>query len=295
MASSKKPRKARRPSFLTMGREVVNLKVGSEEQVYSVHQDLLAYHSEYFRALFKGSFREAQEKASALPDTDCRTFEIFMDWLYSGQFPWEGSEDDNLPHVPTSGRDNTREVSEKVEDGDDTKDDEDGNAERKALDNAREGVAQYTLDLFIMADRYNIPRLRHDALSHFFIFFAQDAQRTLSQSSVTKAFLFLPESSPMRTLICDLFCARIQKTNILEDARSALPVDFMFDALKGVQNIMKQSGTSFLVRPHNKHRLCVYHHHEAGDADVCEYKEIPGTIYGPPDYPRKKGRHSGWG
>ena len=47
-----------------------------------MHRDLLCDRSDYFRACFEGSFREAQEGELFLPDDDPGSFDLFVGWLY---------------------------------------------------------------------------------------------------------------------------------------------------------------------------------------------------------------------
>ncbi|KAF2490743.1 hypothetical protein BU16DRAFT_133394 [Lophium mytilinum] len=236
MASSTGAMKTRGPSPITVGGRIVNLvnlKVGSEERIYPVNEDLLAYHSEYFRVLFKGPFREAKEKVSALPDIQCRTFEIFRDWLCSGRFPWEGSMTGSVPNL-SKLRGYTAELALLAAH-------EHRAAEEIASDDDMENVEEYALDLFILADTYDIPRLRLDALISFFIVFAQDSTKTPSSNSIMLAVDCLPEGSPMRTIISDLFCVRVMGADLPKDYCLKLPDDFMFDVLKKMKDMLLYS------------------------------------------------------
>jgi len=48
-----------------------------------VHKDLLTFYSDYFRAAFNGSFKEATENKIALHDECEDVFEIFSQFIYS--------------------------------------------------------------------------------------------------------------------------------------------------------------------------------------------------------------------
>ena len=55
---------------------------------------MLCLYSDFFRAAFKGSFKEAIERKIELPDVDVDTFEAFQVWLYSQSVRnVEGSQD----------------------------------------------------------------------------------------------------------------------------------------------------------------------------------------------------------
>jgi hypothetical protein len=48
-----------------------------------LHQGLLCFYSDFFRAAFEGSFKEASERKIELSDVLTNTFEAFQVWLYS--------------------------------------------------------------------------------------------------------------------------------------------------------------------------------------------------------------------
>ena len=49
-----------------------------EATSYVVRQELLTYHSRFFRATFKGGFKEAEDRKVRLEEVDKDTFEIFV-------------------------------------------------------------------------------------------------------------------------------------------------------------------------------------------------------------------------
>ncbi|KAH0382040.1 hypothetical protein KCU92_g6635, partial [Aureobasidium melanogenum] len=63
--------------------ETVTLIVGDEKKPYVVHKDLLCFYSDYFRAAFQGSFKEATERKVELPGVIKDVFEHFQVWLYT--------------------------------------------------------------------------------------------------------------------------------------------------------------------------------------------------------------------
>src|ERR1700743_293994 len=74
---------------------VVTIKVGPEEKLFVVHQDLICHFSKYFNAAFNGSFAEATSKEINLPDVEVQIFEIFVGWLYMQKLDvktWESKE-----------------------------------------------------------------------------------------------------------------------------------------------------------------------------------------------------------
>ncbi|KAG9747683.1 hypothetical protein KCU73_g7285, partial [Aureobasidium melanogenum] len=73
---------------------LVTLIIGKEKKAYTLHKDLLCFYSDYFRAAFNGSFKEAAERKLELPDVDEDVFEEFQLWLYTRnlQKPVEDSQ-----------------------------------------------------------------------------------------------------------------------------------------------------------------------------------------------------------
>ncbi|CAD0082705.1 unnamed protein product [Aureobasidium vineae] len=63
--------------------ETVTLIVGIEKKAYNVRKDLLCFYSDYFRAAFQGSFKEATERKIDLPRVTKDVFEHFQVWRYT--------------------------------------------------------------------------------------------------------------------------------------------------------------------------------------------------------------------
>jgi hypothetical protein len=68
-------------------KETVVLIVSVDKEHYTLHKDLLCFYSDFFRAAFNGSFKEATERKIELPDVDVETFEAFQVWLYTQNLP----------------------------------------------------------------------------------------------------------------------------------------------------------------------------------------------------------------
>ncbi|TIA72821.1 hypothetical protein D6C76_06817 [Aureobasidium pullulans] len=61
---------------------IVTVVVGSKKKSYSLHKDLLCFYSDYFRAAFNGSFKEATDGKIELMEVEPEVFDIFQVWLY---------------------------------------------------------------------------------------------------------------------------------------------------------------------------------------------------------------------
>jgi hypothetical protein len=65
------------------GQQIVYAKAGTEKKSFGVHQELICFHSPYFRAAFKGNFQEATTGEVLLDDVDSEVFGLFVQWLYA--------------------------------------------------------------------------------------------------------------------------------------------------------------------------------------------------------------------
>ncbi|CAD0107048.1 unnamed protein product [Aureobasidium uvarum] len=61
--------------------------VTSTIKAYTLHKDLLCFYSDYFRAAFNGSFKEATERKLEVSDVEKHVFEEFQVWLYTRNLP----------------------------------------------------------------------------------------------------------------------------------------------------------------------------------------------------------------
>lgn len=50
--------------------ESVILIVGPKKKAYTLHKELLCFYSDYFRAAFNGSFKEATERKIEVPSVE---------------------------------------------------------------------------------------------------------------------------------------------------------------------------------------------------------------------------------
>jgi hypothetical protein len=86
-------------------KESVTLVVGASKTRYTLHKGLLCFYSDFFRAAFNGSFKEAIEFKLDLPDTEIDVFEAFQFRLYSQTFPKnEVTPTDAYPEFPLLAR-----------------------------------------------------------------------------------------------------------------------------------------------------------------------------------------------
>jgi hypothetical protein len=75
----------------------VVIEVGPEHKEYHIHRVLLEYHSEYFLSALSGRWKESDESV-LLEDVSPRVFNLFVNYLYTGNLPKDGVEWDQESH-----------------------------------------------------------------------------------------------------------------------------------------------------------------------------------------------------
>jgi hypothetical protein len=91
------------PRCSTMDPEMVKLVIGPDhaKKTFTVHKELLCYHSEYFRNAFNGDWRESDEKAIRLEDVTEDVFRVVIHWLYAQSSRVAGPDSPTLEDVLT--------------------------------------------------------------------------------------------------------------------------------------------------------------------------------------------------
>ena len=59
---------------------------GNQQRVFYAHELLLTTSSEYFRTALQSNFIEGQQKTCHFPEDDPRTFDVFLQYLYKGNW-----------------------------------------------------------------------------------------------------------------------------------------------------------------------------------------------------------------
>ncbi|KAH9876255.1 hypothetical protein J1614_004134 [Plenodomus biglobosus] len=75
----------RASAVATSGTVVV--KVGAEAKAYTLHKELLTFHSGFFRGALSGHFEESIEGVINLKDLEVDAFNVFVDWMYEKALP----------------------------------------------------------------------------------------------------------------------------------------------------------------------------------------------------------------
>jgi hypothetical protein len=67
---------------------MITIRVGKEPEHkdFIAHESFLTSRSEFFRRALNGNWKEAETRTISLPDDDHRIFDIYMNFVYTGQF-----------------------------------------------------------------------------------------------------------------------------------------------------------------------------------------------------------------
>lgn len=151
--------------------------VGPNKTRFVVHQELLTYHSEFFRAALTGRFKEAEEKTVVLQKDSPLIFEFALHWMYHEDFPDEDDTDTELL-------------------GQWALEDESG---------ARE--ADNLIRLHVFADKYDITKLKTETLDELFTQSTENFPLLPYSTSVRYAHENLPAGSALLKYLVDLHCS----------------------------------------------------------------------------------------
>jgi hypothetical protein len=81
---------------LSTPQEIIVVKVGEEEQSFSIHKSLACFYSSYFKGAFQGNFGKGVNGQATLADTDPKIFGLVVHWLYFQKIDEEICEDKSL-------------------------------------------------------------------------------------------------------------------------------------------------------------------------------------------------------
>jgi hypothetical protein len=62
--------------------DIVTVRVGKDRQPFYLHKELLMKKCDFFRGMFGGSYKEADEKEADLPEDCPEAFRYFVRWIY---------------------------------------------------------------------------------------------------------------------------------------------------------------------------------------------------------------------
>lgn len=65
----------------------VDIVVGAEKEVFSVHEALVGASSSFFDKAMASDWKESQQRTIHLPDDESEIFALYVHWLYYGTLP----------------------------------------------------------------------------------------------------------------------------------------------------------------------------------------------------------------
>jgi hypothetical protein len=73
--------------------------VGSEEELFMIHKDVVCASSKFFKAACSQRWIEGKEKKVTLPEMEPKVFQDYVAWLYSRAYQLQASKGDADPEV----------------------------------------------------------------------------------------------------------------------------------------------------------------------------------------------------
>jgi hypothetical protein len=213
---------------------MVNIYVGEAKRHWSLHKNLLAYHSEYLQAELQQSPDSSPKKDSGasdglrldLPDDDPAGFELLVKWLYQGKLDDVSSIEDD---------------QEKYE------------------------YAVACQKLHVLCDRFELPKLKNIAMDQY--------RKGLSQAGLVPdaeelnaIYKQSPETSPFRRLMVKIAARQIMDPDSDKDAESYRKCfegspDFAIDLVNAIKSGF---GGGILFEDPTEGIDCEYHDHDNG-------------------------------
>ncbi|CAK3969585.1 btb poz domain containing [Lecanosticta acicola] len=233
---------------------------GSKRMSYPVHKELLTQASPFFAAALNGTFAEGMEQVVRLPEEKGETFEWWLQWLYTGTLTVQPSATE-VPHIgygrhrghgplslPAPGHAGLHHLAmlETHLDGD--------------LRN-QAGSPKYflLLDLYALSDRLLTTPLSNHVLSTI----ARLSESTNSVPTPSDTWILydtIPDTSPLRSLILDLFAYK-KTDKLLETHRDDWHPRFLRDLVvklkrPGPEAIERHSLVAWRPRSWSTSRAC---------------------------------------
>lgn len=196
-------------------------------------------YSDFFRAALTGKFKEAKEKLVKLESENPRTVEFFVHWLYYQCFP---------DRVPGENHDLLK-------------------AWRQVGDHGMRKTDQL-VRLYKFSDQYQVPKLGNACIDGLFDHIYVKRRPLPSAEIVHFAFNKLPEKSPLRRLIVDLWCRRIRPLNYGGKngfEKQDWPKTFLMEVTQRFSELVNNPLSGCLQIMFHEMNLCDYHEHKTDE------------------------------
>lgn len=228
----------------------VKILVGQDETPFSIHKDLLCHYSSYFRAALNGGFEEAAKNEIKLLDEDPQIFNVFLEWLYTG----------NLYEPRTTI-------------------DPNGKADEERTDVALTCIL--ILKLWVFGDKRGAPKLQNDAVDALYRYVKQ--AWIFPSHDINYVYDNTVAGARLRAFVVDLY-ARVG--NMEPYARShagkspgSMDQQFLMDVCRRYQQERDAPVTHGLERTKKVFweglDICAYHVHESKD---CKGRDVQKTV-----------------
>jgi hypothetical protein len=197
----------------------VDIVVGAQQEVFSVHERLVRASSSFFDKAMAGDWKESQQRTIHLPDDEPEIFALYVHWLYYGTLPVFCDE----PGLP-------------------------GNSEYLNL------VKAYVLGDKILDSRYQDEAI--DAIVEKCQSKAQDGANWFPVGEVIRyAFDNTNESAPIRELLVDMYAIHGKRIWLQDWAEPAnVPQPFLFKLATTLLDWRNGAKLSFQSSRYHAHR-----------------------------------------
>ena len=231
-------------NFRTPGPKLVTVIVGPGKADFAIFEELLTYHSPYFRAALKGAFKEAQDKTVTLESEDPQIFEFFVHWLFYKRFP----NDSDCGELTGKWH------NDSADDEDTTK-----------LNNL--------IHLYVFYDRYQVPQLKTALIEEIFNHIENLDHELAPPDLVSYAFNNLPDKDPLRRLLVDSFVYWASRLQWAESKIPKYPPKFLEKVMGRYTRRMDISCDKCNV---DGLLICNYHNHQTEEEKkACSAGKAP--------------------
>jgi hypothetical protein len=219
--------------------------VGPKKARFTVHEELLTYHSPYFRAALTGGFKEAEDKAVTLSEERVPIVEFFVHWLYYQCLP---NADDPIDLYDAWN---------------------DGEADGELM-------TSNLIELYVFGDKFDVPGLKSQAMTDLFKHI-EDVEGTELPSADAIRFAFgnLPEHAPLLQFLADTYCHWARSSMWEHFGRDDWPPAFLGRVLGQYTEFAHGDRDRFIYKD-----PCDYHAHRDGEERLaCEIAQGLGHDY----------------
>ena len=228
---------------------LVTVLVGAKRAKFTINEELLTSHSDFFRAALTGRFKEAESKSITLKDDDIRIFKFFVHWLRHQRFP-DKHDAEPLYKKWTSSVDG-------------------------------ETMTDNLIRLYVLADKYQVLELKIKIMTMLFNHvFDGDCDVFPDDLIVQFAYKNLPPNSPLCQFLVDVYCYWSTCSTWSDFADCEWPPAFMTGVLCQYTDFaLGDRGRDDFTTP------CDYHGHQSCEERiVCQVEQQRDEEAGVFDY-----------